>query len=69
VSFRGNASSSALFPWLILLILISVFFRVIPWQMLVLFSVASLLLLLCVVSVFVCGYILFSYNLTLNLNI
>jgi hypothetical protein len=46
-----------------------VFFRVIPWQMLVLFSVASLLLLLCVVSVFVCGYILFSYNLTLNLNI
>jgi len=49
----------------------SVKFRVIPWQMLILVlsSVASLLLLLCVASVFVCGYILFSYNLTLNLNI
>ncbi len=35
---RGYASASALFPWLILLLLglISVFFRVNPWQMLLL---------------------------------
>ena len=61
VAHASGSDSSVLFPWLILLILISVFFRVIPWQMLLLGfplflpSVASLLLLLCVASVFVCG--------------